>query len=90
MLDQQPLPTLGFGAGEECAAVAGDLLTEADARRRRRELFEQPLQPRAAFDQRQRAQIVVALAQEVEGDEGGRLLVGPTSGFVERKPGTVT
>ena len=77
MLCDQALPSLGLRALVEVATITHDLLAQSDDRRRRFVCVEQLDQSCATFDERQRAQVDIDMSEEIEGDEGGRLLVGP-------------
>src|SRR4030095_11117063 len=71
VLDDEALPAFCLGAFKERTAVARDLF--ADANERRLGTCEQPFEMPAALGQRQPAQVVVALAQEIERNECHRL-----------------
>ena len=74
-LDDQPLPALGLRARMQRAAVADRLLADANrARLCGRAFLDDALEARAALDERQTAHIIVAFAQQIERDEGHRLL----------------
>src|SRR5262249_19204635 len=67
-LGDESLPTLPLHARVERARVAGDELAQPE--RAGAVTGEDPLQARAACHERQRAQILEAVAQDVEGHEG--------------------
>ena len=71
LLDDQPFPPFLLRARVQRAAIVGHLF--ADANRARRRATEQTLEVRAALDERQAAQILFPLPQDVERDERDRV-----------------
>ncbi len=74
VLDDEPFPSFLQRPRVQRAAVALDLLAQANRVRLRLRSAEQSFEPHAALDERQAAQIVLPLAQQIERDEGDRLL----------------
>ena len=71
MLDDEPFPALFDRARIEAAAVAGGVLAVPHLRGSRG--AEDAFEPGAAVGEDQRAQVLAAVAQDVEGDERGPL-----------------
>ena len=87
VLDDEPFPSFLQRARVQRAAVALDLLADADRARLRLRSAEQSFEAHAALDERQAAQIVLPLAQQIERDEGDRLLAVDRARRLSRRSG---